>query len=461
MIDTILRGWKLPKFYFLKTSDNPAEFEVLDGQQRLSAIWEFMDGQLTLSTETANLVGGASKYHDLPDTFADAFDDYEIEYDEISDASDEESREFFQRLQVGLPLTSSERLNAVVSKLRNFCRKQAEHSFFTETTTVSSKRYGHFDILTKIAAIEIEGLDSGVRCDDIKKIFEENSNFSSNSAAAKRIKAALDMSRKIFGKDYSPLRNRTLVQSTLKLICHLNNAGLKDGSEKELRAFFDDFFSHLGAQVELGQDATDVAMLKFQRTVNANVRGGARTRQTILLSRLFRKYPQLFSVLSNSTELSQDMDSEIVNLAKEISNSIATTNELYSGSEGKDLFKATNKTASALSRIGKPISSLDEYKSLIDDLYFVFRESVGQRLEDDVPVPFMDVTALRTQIRHDTDHGKANKVAKKKKDLAATFRKYAGGGSPESSDPTSLKLAQANLLSELADELKKLMKKFG
>lgn len=31
LIDTVLRGWKLPKFYFLKTSDSPEEYEVLDG----------------------------------------------------------------------------------------------------------------------------------------------------------------------------------------------------------------------------------------------------------------------------------------------------------------------------------------------------------------------------------------------------------------------------------------------
>jgi uncharacterized protein with ParB-like and HNH nuclease domain len=36
LIDSILRGWKLPEFYFLKTSSDPDEFEVLDGQQRLS-----------------------------------------------------------------------------------------------------------------------------------------------------------------------------------------------------------------------------------------------------------------------------------------------------------------------------------------------------------------------------------------------------------------------------------------
>ena len=46
LVDSILRGWKLPKFYFLKVAED--EYEVVDGQQRLSAIFEFLDGALVL-----------------------------------------------------------------------------------------------------------------------------------------------------------------------------------------------------------------------------------------------------------------------------------------------------------------------------------------------------------------------------------------------------------------------------
>ncbi len=34
LIDTILRGWKLPKFYLLKSGADD-QYEVVDGQQRL------------------------------------------------------------------------------------------------------------------------------------------------------------------------------------------------------------------------------------------------------------------------------------------------------------------------------------------------------------------------------------------------------------------------------------------
>ena len=161
LIDSILRGWKLPKFYFLKLGDEPEEYEVVDGQQRLSAIFEFFDNELLLSDTSANVFGGR-EYKSLPDKITDAFDDYEIEFDEIVDATDEEVKEFFQRLQEGLPLTSSEKLNSVHSRLRDFVMKQTKHPLFMKVSA-SDKRYGHFDIIAKVAAIEIDGIEVVLR----------------------------------------------------------------------------------------------------------------------------------------------------------------------------------------------------------------------------------------------------------------------------------------------------------
>ena len=117
LIDSVLRAWKLPKFYFLKTTSTDEQYEVVDGQQRLMSIFAFFDNKLPLSDETAQEFGGVY-YRDLPAKVSDAFDDYEIEYDQLEDADDEDLKLFFQRLQNGLPLTSSEKLNSIDSKLR-------------------------------------------------------------------------------------------------------------------------------------------------------------------------------------------------------------------------------------------------------------------------------------------------------------------------------------------------------
>jgi Protein of unknown function DUF262 len=130
LIDSILRGWKLPKFYFVQASGD--NYLVEDGQQRLTAIFEFFSNDLPLGQESAKQFGGRT-YRDLPRRVADKFDDFEIEYDVIQEATDEELKEFFQRLQEGMPLTSSEKLNAVPSKLTDYCRSVVSHAFFRRT----------------------------------------------------------------------------------------------------------------------------------------------------------------------------------------------------------------------------------------------------------------------------------------------------------------------------------------
>jgi Protein of unknown function DUF262 len=457
LIDTILRGWKLPKFYFQKTQENREEFDVVDGQQRLTAIWEFMDGELQLNSDQAAKYGGAD-YAGLPETLSDTFDDYEIEYDEITNATDPEIKEFFQRLQAGLPLTSSEKLNSVHSKLRDYCVKAARHPFFSRTTVISDKRYGHFDIVAKVATIEIEGLDAGLRFDDVEKVFKSNSMFSVQSAAAKRIDSALKYLHDGFPRPFPLFRNRTIVQSVITLVCHLQQAGLPPKRAPVLREFVEFFLAELRKQVELGQNATDQDFLAFQRTVNANVKTGARTRHSILLRQLFRKHPDFFSSFSQSAEITKGMGQARDELARNVRELISSINERYAARHGSDLFKPTNKTATALTSLGMPLVSLHDYRVFIDNLYFVFREGIGQRLNANVPRSFLHINDLRTMLQHDVDHGQTSKVAKKRKQLAAVFQGYAGVSSPDAIDPSLFPLVQTNILGALVSDLGNLAK---
>ncbi|RWQ31750.1 MAG: DUF262 domain-containing protein [Mesorhizobium sp.] len=457
LIDTVLQGWKLPKFYFQKTQENPDEFDVVDGQQRLTAIWEFLGGELTLTSEQATKFGG-SDYDSLPEALSDAFDDYEIEYDEITNATDAEVKEFFQRLQGGLPLTSSEKLNSVHSKLRDYCVTAAKLPFFSETTAISNKRHSHFDIVAKVVTIEIEGLDAGLRFDDVKKVFETNSGFSAQSAAAKRVNQALKYLHQSFPESQTLFRNRTIIQSILTLVCHLQTAGIKKEQEPLLKEFIDLFLAELRKQVELGQKATEPDFLVFQRTVNANVKSGAKTRQAILLRQLFRKFPEFFSVLSHTAGVTDGMKTERAALSKSVRELVSSINERYAAKHGHDLFKPTNKTATALTAIGSPLTSLDEYKKFIEHLYFVVREGIGQRLDGNLPESFIHINDLRTALQHDVDHGKSGKAAKKRMELAAVFRSYSGSPSPDAVDPAQFALVQVNILAAVTSDLNNLAK---
>jgi uncharacterized protein DUF262 len=456
LIDSILRGWKVPKFYFVEVSDE--NFLVEDGQQRLTAIWEFFSNDLSLSAESAKKFGGRL-YRELPRAVADSFDDFEINFDVISEATDADLKEFFQRLQEGMPLTSSEKLNAVPGKLTDYCRSAAKHPFFTKVVAIPNTRYAHFDILTKVAAIEIEGLDVGLRLDDIRDVFMSQSSFSAASATGKRIKEALDVLKKAFKGKGSILRTRTIVQSLVTLTCKIVATGRSSGHEAQLRKFFETFMAELAEQVEMGQSATDSDYVTFQRSVSANVKGGAKTRQEILLRKLFRIAPDLAEVFDPSVIAESGVTGRITEVGRSVGELVGQINGGYSAKKGEDLFKATNRTTQALLRIGRPAKDLEAYKDLIDDLYFLFRESAGTRLDDARPASFNHVNDLRTDLRHDVDHGDAKKVRAKRRKAGDTFVLYGGTGTPDTIEPIKFSLVQANLLGGIEGDLRALLLK--
>lgn len=460
LIDSILRGWRLPKFYFLKVSTDPEQYEVVDGQQRLAAIFDFFDNQLPLATPASREFGG-QYYRDLASTISDRFDDFQIQYDVIEEGDEKEIKEFFQRLQQGLQLSTSERLNAVHSKLRDFAKKLAKHEFFQTKVAIADRRYAHFDIVTKVTAIEIEGIDAGLRYDDLKQLLDTQAGFSPRSKVGQRLTETCDFLNGMFVVRSPLLKNRTVVQSLATFASRLIAGGKAKGEEKRLLKFFEYFMGELGRQVELGETATDTDYIRFQRSVNANVRSGARIRHEVFLRKLLTFDPSSFDFLDPTAVAEGGPTGSIREAGERIVALITAINEAYAAQHGEDLFKATNRTTSALSRIGKRIGDLNDYQQLLDDLYFLFRESLGQRLATEMPSSFGHVNQLRTDVKHDVDHGELKKVSAKKKKIGATFKQYSGGPSPFTLAPERFPLLQANLLAALESDLRILAAKFA
>lgn len=282
---------------------------------------------------------------------------------------------------------------------------------------------------------------------------------STSSAVGKRIKAALDFLNKAFKGKGSSLRTRTIVQSLITLTCKIIATGRSKGHEIQLRKFFETFMTELAEQVEMGQSATDSDYVTFQRSVNANVKSGARTRQEILLRKLFRIAPDLAEIFDPSVIAESGVSGRITSLGDSIVQLVDQINGRHAAKAGEDLFKATNKTAQAFLRIRTPAKDVNAYEALVDDLYFLFRESVGTRLGGTWPSSFTHVNDLRTDLRHDVDHGDAAKVRAKRRKAGATFALYAGGGTPDTIEPVKFPLVQSNILGEIEGDLRGLLLK--
>src|SRR2546426_11097495 len=58
LIDSILRGYDIPKLYLRASTEPIYEHEVVDGQQRLRAIWEFLRDDYELGEDSSDLPQG-------------------------------------------------------------------------------------------------------------------------------------------------------------------------------------------------------------------------------------------------------------------------------------------------------------------------------------------------------------------------------------------------------------------
>ena len=101
LIDSILRGYDLPKFY-LRSSDGQYEHEVVDGQQRLCAIWEFLNDGYALGEESrdisdfGDLVG--KKWSQLSSSARDQIGEFELSIALVEEAEDPEIRQTFFKI---------------------------------------------------------------------------------------------------------------------------------------------------------------------------------------------------------------------------------------------------------------------------------------------------------------------------------------------------------------------------
>ena len=162
LIDSILRGIDIPKFYLRKLNENAFDFEVADGQQRINAIYLFYDNKLRLETKVdkgldlsriGNIRIGGKKFEDLNPEKKKYFLMYKITVAIVDGAKDEEIRTLFGRLQLGTNLNPAEKRNAIISNIGNHINNFAlNHKFFNHSR-ISKLRYKHQDYMAHAMAL--------------------------------------------------------------------------------------------------------------------------------------------------------------------------------------------------------------------------------------------------------------------------------------------------------------------
>jgi hypothetical protein len=296
LVDTILRGYDVPKIYWRQTGKNPDTYEVVDGQQRIRAIWEFHDGGYALPRKCDRIdefeIQG-KKYDDLPDDLSLRFDTYNVNVVIISDTDEDEVREMFLRLQNGTTLKAQERRNAMPGKMRDFVKNLAEHPFFANCN-FSNARYTFDQLAAQMTLIELVGEPTNVKNADLNKMYDREQEFDPASPKAKKIRRTLDYLRQAFANK-TPELERYSVVSLYALVSHLLERYVVQNMQRQLSEWFVGFESYRRDQREFDVDQCDPEIVQYQEKTSHSTdsEDSLQWRHDYLLRKVLEAHPRL------------------------------------------------------------------------------------------------------------------------------------------------------------------------
>lgn len=163
LIDTIINGFDVPKLYFhrfrnlLTVGDRKYEYAIIDGKQRLEAIWDFIEGRFALSSDfeclwDSSMVAAGMTYAELSSNYPDlrnAIDSYALTVVCIETDDIEIIEDMFSRLNEAVPLSAAEKRNARGGPVPSAIKTLVNNKFFREKVPFSNSRYRHFDLAVK------------------------------------------------------------------------------------------------------------------------------------------------------------------------------------------------------------------------------------------------------------------------------------------------------------------------
>lgn len=165
-IDTILEGYPFPKLYFYQIYDRARAkpvVEVVDGQQRLLTILNFMDGKVRLSNASARFAGNS--FNDLSEEDQEKLQMYSVDVDVILAAERSELLEMFRRMNAyTAPLNAAEKRHSKFQgSFKWFAVELADRigpvlEEFGILTPKQIIRMGDVDLISELVLVSEEGI---------------------------------------------------------------------------------------------------------------------------------------------------------------------------------------------------------------------------------------------------------------------------------------------------------------
>lgn len=311
-IDSILNKFDVPKLYFHDTRHDSGlkDYAVVDGKQRLHAIYSFLMGEFPLSddfsvleprTGQATPLKGA-KFSELSEYWKEEFKGTSLTVVLIQNANDEDIEELFSRLNNGEPLNAAEKRNAKSGEMCKLIREVAREDFFEKNIKIVNRRYQHYEIAAKLLLLERNAQTGGGSFSDLKKRFlddlvEKNKTMSAADSAGlkKRVSDQLKIISKVF-KEKDPLLSKQAYPPLYYIF--IKRVANEYGDPKlysKVRLFLESFHAKRAVNLDLPEEDRDSVLIEFGRLMQqgTNDLNSLRERVTILTRYFLLENPDI------------------------------------------------------------------------------------------------------------------------------------------------------------------------
>lgn len=292
LIDSIICGYPIPRIFIRESTnlDMSAKREIVDGQQRLQTIFDFLNDGFKIS-KVHNAKFGNKTYSELTEDVQRDFLKYPISAVLLIDLSDNDVFDIFARLNTySVKLNNQELLNSQFFGLyKKLVYKLAQEyrPFWIESGILSEKNISRMDdaklVSDLLSAIVKNKIESN-SFEQSKKIYAQyDDEFEDYGRIERQFKYTLDLFSKVYGESFAEtsFTKLPLFYSSFLALYHMNyplsmfgipGISISQSNLPKIKTALDDIDIMVSEQESLKKEEEDFILTLKKNTTTPDVR---------------------------------------------------------------------------------------------------------------------------------------------------------------------------------------------
>jgi hypothetical protein len=300
LIDSLYNNYDIPKVYLRKDDENPEVWWLLDGQQRLTAITEFMSNRYPLdggSDVTSLPKEIHNKYYkELPPKEKAKITTRTLDF-VILVCNEHEEEDLFLRLNKGTPLNAAEKRNAIRGEFRDAAKELSRHKFFHSKVNFSVSRYAGDAVAAQLSLLAIRSEPADTKGKQLWDLYQSKKRYPEKDKINKIVNSTLTLMNRIFTRKEPYMKKYSVATIFLFLKELKDNYSISHISNSQLYNFFNEFEKSRQTNNQLSEDDTtfdrDLNRYTFACVNSPDSREGIKDRHEVLFKKFLLNYQDI------------------------------------------------------------------------------------------------------------------------------------------------------------------------